>query len=135
MYLFDTDILSNIVKRSPSAGLVKRLQRTPREMQNSSAINVGEIYYGATRSAHGEKIIRAFEEKVFSNLSILPFDQGTAKIFGKLKARLEKKGMVKSEPDLRIASVAIQHKLILVTGNTEHFDDIPGLEVENWLVD
>ncbi len=134
MYLFDTDILSNIVKKSPSARLVKRLERTPREMQYSSAINVGEIYYGAMRSAHSEKIIRAFEERVLPNLTILPFDEGTAKIYGKLKARLEKKGMVKSEPDLRIASVAIQHKLILVTGNTQHFDDIPGLEVENWIV-
>jgi len=134
MYLFDTDILSNIVKRSPSAHLVARLEKTAREMQNSSAINVGEIYYGAMRSAHSEKIIRAFEEKVLSNLTILPFDEGSAKIYGKLKARLEKKGMVKSEPDLRIASVALQHKLILVTGNTQHFDDIPGLEVENWIV-
>jgi tRNA(fMet)-specific endonuclease VapC len=134
MYLFDTDILSNIVKRSPSARLVRRLEKTPREMQYSSAINVGEIFNGAVRSAHSEKIIRAFEEKVFPNLTILPFDERTAKVYGKLKAKLEKKGMVKSEPDLRIASVAIQHKLILVTGNTQHFGDIPGLEVENWIV-
>lgn len=134
MYLFDTDILGNIVKKRPSARLVKKLQGTPREMQYSSAINVGEIYYEATRSAHSEKIVRAFEERVLFNLSILPFDEGTAKIYGKLKARLEKKGMVKSEPDLRIASVAIQHKLTLITGNTKHFEDIPGLEVENWIV-
>lgn len=134
MYLFDTDALSNVVKKNPSPHFVERLERTSRETQFTSAINIGEIYYGASRSSHGEKIIRAFEEKVFPNLTIIPFDEGSAKIYGELKARLEKKGIVKNEPDLRIASIALQHKLILVTGNTKHFESIPGLEAENWIL-
>ena len=45
---------------------------------------------------------------------------------------LEKRGIGCSEPDLRIAAVAIQHSLILITGNIRHFENIPGLRVEDW---
>ena len=49
MYLFDTDILSNIVKRKPSGLLLEKLRDLPKALQYTSAINVGEIYYGAKR--------------------------------------------------------------------------------------
>jgi len=134
MYLFDTDVLSNIVKKSPSPFLIEKLGKTSPSMQFTSAINMGEIYYGAHKTSHGDKIIRAFEERVFPLITILPFDDGAAKVYGSLKAKLEKKGIIKSEPDLRIASIAIQHKLTLITGNIKHFKHIPGLEVENWII-
>ena len=54
-----------------------------------------------------EKKLKAYEDKVFPNLTILPFDSESGKICGQLKARLEKKGLSRSEPDLRIASIAI----------------------------
>ena len=41
--------------------------------------------------------------------------------------------MTKSEPDLRIASIAIQYKMVLVTGNMKHFIKIPSLKVEDWI--
>jgi predicted nucleic acid-binding protein len=50
MYLFDTDTLSNIVKRKPSGILLGKLRDLPRAFQYTSTINVGEIYYGAIRS-------------------------------------------------------------------------------------
>lgn len=95
---------------------------------------MAEIYYGAHRSPNRDKIIRVFEEMVFLNVTVLPFDGGSAKVYGKIKARLEKKGLSKSEPDLRIASIAIQHQLTLVTSNTRHFKDIHGLNAENWII-
>lgn len=133
MYIFDTDSLSNIVKSRPSPRLLKNLKGLPSEFQHTTSINVAEIYYGAFRSTKREKLLRAFEEKVFPNITILPFDEDSARVYGQLKAKLEKKGITKSEPDLRIASVALQHKFILVSGNVRHFKDIPRLKIENWL--
>jgi len=133
MYLFDTDVLSNIVRAAPSARLLEKLAAAPADLQFTTAINIGEIYYGASRSLHRERIIQAFRAKVFPELVILPFDEESGKIFGTLKARLEKKGRSASEPDLRIASIALQHKLILITGNERHYTNIPRLVVENWL--
>ena len=72
-------------------------------------------------------------ETLTFNLTVLPFDSDSAKIYGDLKAKLEKRGKSKSEHDLRIASIAIQHNITLVTGNERHFSGIPFLRVENWL--
>ena len=133
MYLFDTDTLSNIVKRKPSFQLLEKLTGMPKSIQFTSAINVGEIYYGALRSPHKQKILKAFIEKVFPKLNILSFDRGGAEVFGFLKAELVRKGFGCSEPDLRIAAITIQHNLTLITGNIKHFLNIPGLRVENWI--
>jgi len=42
MYLFDTDTLSNVVKRKPSGMLLEKLEETPIAFQHTSAINVFE---------------------------------------------------------------------------------------------
>jgi len=133
MYLFDTDTLSNVVKRKPSGRLLQKLEETPIAFQHTSAINIGEIYYGANRSSRKMQILKAFEEMVFPNVNILPFDRQSGQVFGILKAELEKRGIGCSEPDLRIAAVAIQHSLILITGNTRHFKNVPGLRIEDWI--
>jgi len=133
MYLFDTDTLSNIVKRRPSELLLFRLRDLPMSLQYTTSINIGEIYYGACRTLQRDKIIKAFEVHVFPNITILPFNKNSGKAFGRLKALLEKQGIGCSEPDLRIAAIAIQHDLILITGNVKHFADIPDLSVENWI--
>ncbi len=103
------------------------------ERQFTTSIDVSEIYYGAYRTKNRKKILDAFEEKVFPNLKILPFDVESGRICGRLKALLEKEGLSKSEPDLRIASIAIQYNMVLVTGNKRHFTNIPGLNVEDWI--
>jgi len=133
MYLFDTDVLSRAVKAAPPKALIERLSRIPWALQFTTSINAAEIYYGACRTARRDELIRAFEEFVLSRLIVLPFDLESAPVFGRLKASLEKRGLPRSEPDLRIAAIALQHGLTIVTGNVRHFSDIPGLAVENWL--
>jgi predicted nucleic acid-binding protein len=133
MFLFDTDVLSNIIKRKPSDVLIDKLQTVPKKSQYTSSINIGEIYYGAYKSNRRDQILKAFEESVFPNINVLFFDEESGKLFGRLKAKLEKKGISCSEPDLRIASVALQHNLKLVTGNIKHFENIPEIRLENWI--
>jgi predicted nucleic acid-binding protein len=133
MYLFDTDVISRVVKAAPPKALVTRLSKVARVLQFTTSINAAEIFYGACRSDRRHELIRAFDELVLSRLTVLPFDLESARVFGRLKASLEKRGLPRSEPDLRIAAVALQHGLTIVTGNVRHFSGIPGLAVENWL--
>jgi tRNA(fMet)-specific endonuclease VapC len=133
MYLFDTDVMSRAVKAAPPKALIERLSRIPRALQFTTSINAAEIFYGACRTARRDELIRAFEELVLSRLTVLPFDLESARVFGRLKASLEARGLPRSEPDLRITAIALQHRLTIVTGNVRHFSDIPGLAVENWL--
>jgi predicted nucleic acid-binding protein len=50
MYLLDTDILSNLMKRAPASALVARLARVRPEDQFYSSVTLGELLYGAHRS-------------------------------------------------------------------------------------
>jgi predicted nucleic acid-binding protein len=133
MYLFDTDILSNIVKPQPSDYLLEKLKNVPKRFQFTSSISIGEIYYGVYRAPNKKRILDFYKKNVFPNINVLFFDDISAEIYGKTKAYLSKKGIGCSEPDLRIASIALRNKLTLVTGNTRHFKMIPKLKVENWI--
>jgi len=133
MYLFDTDILSQLAKRQRPETLMSRLARTPIASQFTSAVNAAEIYYGIFRKEGRESLLRFFDDQVFPQLTILPFDHECALIYGRLKSGLERSGRPRFDPDLQIAAIAIRHRFIVVTGNVRHFAGIPGLKVENWL--
>ncbi|HEV2125070.1 MAG TPA: hypothetical protein VGW38_20160, partial [Chloroflexota bacterium] len=49
MYLFDTDTVSNLAKRRPSARLLLILGNTPGDDLYLTTISIGEIVYGAHR--------------------------------------------------------------------------------------
>lgn len=133
MYLFDTDVLSYLLKRAPSPTLLTRLAAVPGEHQFTSAITVGEMVYGAYRSPRREQLLQQLEDRLWPNLRILPFNRAAAETYGRLRAGLEQAGTPLSEPDLRIAAIAMTHRLTVVTGNERHFSRVPGLQVENWL--
>ena len=49
------------------------------------------------------------------------------------KAELRAQGQLIEDNDLYIASIALRHDLILLTGNTRHYERLPGLRIESWL--
>jgi predicted nucleic acid-binding protein len=133
MYLFDTDAVSQIIRKNPSISFIRKLATVDTQLQFTTAITVGELIYGAYRSNRPWYFIEKLDELVWPNLQILSFDEGSAKVYGKLKAEMEKNGIPLTEPDLRIASIALHHKVVIVTGNVRHFSKVPGILVENWL--
>ena len=137
MYLFDSDILSQLAKKRRPESLMTKLAETPLAAQFTSSVNAAEIYYGIFRmnsqESHQERLLEFFEGQVFPRLTILPFDEESALTYGRLKSELERQGRPRFEPDLQIAAIAMRHRLTVVTGNTRHFAGITGLKVENWL--
>ena len=133
MYLFDTDILSQVLKHAPSPALLTRLAAVPAEQQFTSAVTVGEMVYGAYRSDRPDHFLRQLEERLWRNIRILPFNRAAAETYGRVRAQLEGAGTPLAEPDLRIAAIALTHDLTMVTGNVRHFSRVAGLRIENWL--
>lgn len=133
MYIFDTDILSNIVKKNPSKNLVEKLAAIPFEQQFTTAITTGEMVYGACKSNRPEFFLGKLRSVILPNIRVLPFDENSAQVYGELRSILERGGITVSEPDLRIASISLQHRFTLVTGNIKHFSVIAKLKIENWL--
>ncbi|MFY9615996.1 MAG: type II toxin-antitoxin system VapC family toxin, partial [Candidatus Dormiibacterota bacterium] len=72
-------------------------------------------------------------ETVLATLPVVSFDEAAAYRYGVVRADLERMGRRLDDPDLRIASVALAHDLVLVSGNQKHFTRIPELRLENWL--
>ena len=134
MYLLDTDILSNLVKRTPSTALVAKLASVPQEEQFTSAITLGEMVYGAYRlQTHTHLLLERLDRTLLPNLPVLPFDVAAAHRYGEVRAELERRGTPLAEADLRIGAIALSRSLTVVTGNVRHFERIPDLSVENWL--
>ena len=131
-YCFDTDVLSATLRRDPPLHLIRRLARTPAREQFTTAVNAGELLYGAARKRSPELSTRV-RELLEGSVGILPFDIEAAGVCSPLRAELEADGRRLAEPDLRIASIALAHDLVLVTGNVRHFQRITDLVVEDWL--
>jgi len=133
MFLFDTDTLSDVMKRASSHALLSRLATVPYERQFTTAVTVGEIAYGAHRSPRSEHFLRKLREQVLLNIRVLPFDRTAAETYGHLRAQLERAGTPLAFPDLMIAAIALSRDMTVVTGNIRHFGRVPGLSVENWM--
>lgn len=133
MYLFDTDTLSNLLTKRPSARLLKQLHETPAAAQFTSSITVGEIHYGLYKSNRPDYYRERLEQLVWPHVQIVPFDRVAAEAYGELRAELERKGERLSDPDLMIAAIGLSRSFVVVTGNVKHFGRIEKLKVENWL--
>jgi predicted nucleic acid-binding protein len=134
-YLFDTDAVSELLKKQPARGYVRWLSVIPREEQFTSAIVVGELFRGAFRSDARERHLSNIETKVLPALTVLPYDTAVARHYGEIQAGLALRGVPLADADLQIAATAIRHGLELVTGNLRHFRRIPDLRVHSVLAD
>ena len=133
MYLFDTDVITNILKPSPSVSLLGKLADLPKEKQYISTITVYEVVYGAYKSRRKEYHLRQFHTILLPSVQLAGFNGGAAYVCGALRAELESKGTPLSLADLQIASIALANDFTLVTGNAKHFNRVADLKVENWL--
>ena len=132
MYLLDTDTLSNLGKKRPSAALLVRLAAETGALYTSS-ITVGEMVHGAYKSDRPRYYLDKMRLAFGSLSGILPYDETAAHHFGKQLAELERQGTPPAPLDLQLASIALANDLVVVTHNTEHFKRVKGLKVEDWL--
>ncbi|MFZ2633555.1 MAG: PIN domain-containing protein [Desulfosalsimonadaceae bacterium] len=75
------------------------------------------------------------QQRILPAITVLPFDLGVAKIFGKIRARLEESGAILPDADIQIAATTIYHGLELVTGNLRHFQRFLDLRLNTILSD
>lgn len=133
MFIFDTDIYTNVIRKIPSETLINRLRKVPRRDQFTTTITIGEVYYGIMKVSNKTKLLKLFEDVLLPRATILSFDFSAAKKYGEIRSFLEKQGTPLAHADLQIASIALSMNMTLITGNLKHFLRVPGLAVENWL--
>lgn len=126
-FLFDTDALSEVLKKRPAPAYLRWLRAVLREEQFTSAVVIAELYKGAYRSERATFHVGNIERRVLPAVTVLPFDVAVACVYGRIEAQLRRGGAPLADADLQIAATAIHHGLDLVTGNLRHFSRIPGL--------
>ncbi len=98
-----------------------------------SEITVAELYYGAENSDNPKKTMRETEDFI-SLFRVVPFGK-SLHTFGREMAYLKSIGRKIENFDMAIGSIALQHKMVMVTDNIDHFGRIRDIEIENWKID
>lgn len=125
-YLLDTNI---VIALFAGESTVEGRLREAEEVFVPSIV-LGELYYGARKSARVEENVARMEE--FAKRSVvLDCDAETARQYGEVKNRLRQKGHPIPENDIWIAAIARQMDLALVARDA-HFREVHGLKVQAW---
>ena len=130
MYLLDTNIVSDLV-RNPQGVVADRIAAVGEDKVVTSIIVAGELRFGAERRASMRLTTQV--EVVLVLLPVLSLDEGADIHYGRVRARLERKGQVIGANDLLIAAHTLAIGATLVTDNVREFARVAGLPVENWL--
>lgn len=130
MYLLDTNTCIYYLNGTYPA-LTRRVLTAGPAALAVSALTVGELHFGATRSSRPE----ANRERLslfFRELTIIPFDARCGESFGLMKAELLARGRPIPDFDLGIAATSLATGRMLVSGD-RHMAEVQGLRLENWI--
>ncbi len=122
MFLIDTMVLSELLRRQRDPGVLAWICTQRHEDCFLSVVSIGEIERGIVRQ-------RSVDDVFASELAgwldallrlygdrLLPVDVGVARRWGQLSAGISHDGA-----DLLIAATALEHGLTVVTRNLRHF--------------
>ncbi len=131
-YLLDTNILSELRRKAPNAGVVEWCSRRPASTLFLSVLTLGELRKGVESLASSDRRTALLdwlevELPTFFSGRILPIDSQVADCWGRLMAAA---GRPIPAIDSLIGATAVQHGLRLVTRNVRDFADLE-LEVIN----
>ena len=138
MYIFDTDHLSVLERGGVKAQrLMQRLANV-----NSTQVAVSIISYEEQMRGWLSYIAKAktVEQQVepykqlkqqltnYCTIPILEFDEQAAQEFQRLRKAYPRLGTM----DMKIASIVLVNKAVLLTRNSSDFGQIAGLSIEDW---
>ncbi len=129
-YMLDTNICIYVMKSYPPE-LLETFNRAAEQLCISS-ITLGELHYGAEKSARRDENLSAIRQFV-ARLDVLPFGEKAAAHYGQIRAELARAGTPCGPHDMQIGGHARSEGLIVVTNNVREFVRMPGVRTENWV--
>lgn len=130
MWMLDTDTCSYLLREHPQQVLA-RLDAVARDEVALSTVVSAELRYGAAR-VKSRKLATTIE-RWLALFVIVSWDDEAAQTYARIRAAVEAKGKPIGNLDLLIAAHALSRGATLVTNNTRHFSQVPGLRIENWV--
>ena len=136
--LLDTNVVSELMRASPSAGVAAWVSDHPLEDLFFSAVGEAELRYGAAILPAGRRrdtlLLRidamlrdAFEDRV------LPFDGDAAREYGDIAAVRRAGGRPIASADCQIAAIAASRGIAVATRNVRDFEGMGVRIVDPWV--
>jgi predicted nucleic acid-binding protein len=134
--LLDTCVVAELRKADGNPAVKSAVSEIPDADLYLSVLTLGEIARGIALLAAGKKK-KALStwlvglESLFGD-RILAIDAETARIWGEMTARAQKKGIIIPATDGLLAATALRHGLHIMTRNTRHFEATSALIIDPW---
>ena len=132
MFLLDTKICIYFLKDLYPHLTKKLLSYNPCDLLIST-ITLYELEYGASKSSWGEKT-RHKMAMFLAPFNILPFTADDAISAGRVRAYLEQIGRPIGPYDLLIVAQGLSRDISVITHNTDEFNRVPKLKLEDWVI-
>ena len=128
MIVLDTNVLSEVIRLSPSPKVLRWLAAQAADVVFTTAVTEAEMLYGLDALPAGKRrsTLKDAVEKIFQEEfrgRILPFDEDAARAFGKIVAGRDALGRPITQFDGLIAAIARSRHATLATRNTADFRD------------
>ncbi|HFD0318180.1 tRNA(fMet)-specific endonuclease VapC [Serratia marcescens] len=128
-YLLDTNMCIFTIKNKPIH--VRKHFNLNSSSLCISSITLSELIHGAEKSqtpALNLKVLEGF----IARLDVLNYDLAAAVHSGQIRAESNQQGIYIGHFDMMIAGHARSQGLIIATNNTQRFEHVKGLRIENW---
>ena len=127
----DTSFLIDIMKSDNEA--IKKAEETEKNGSTIAvtSISIFELFVGVALSIKQEQE-RNKINRILNELSIISFDEDSAREAGKIFAQKRNNGSTIEPEDSMIAGVCLRRNEILITRNVKHFKDIDGLRIDSY---
>jgi len=133
--VLDTNVVSELMRPVPNAGVVRWVDQFPADEVFLTAVTAAELRYGVARLPKGRRA-RELAARVAALLAedfqdqILPFDDKAAEYYAQIAASREQAGLPISMADAQIAAICRCYRARLATRNVKDFVDT-GVHVED----
>lgn len=135
MIVLDTNILSELIRKSPAPSVVAWLEGLEPAIVFTTTVTEAEMLHGVRVLPEGERRA-ALEQALISMFAedferrVLPFDGAAADRYADIASLRRAAGRPISQFDAQIAAIALSRGAVLATRNVADFD-MTGLNVIN----
>ncbi|MBN3834102.1 type II toxin-antitoxin system VapC family toxin [Burkholderia sp. Ac-20344] len=137
MILVDTNVMSEPLRREPSAAVIEWLDGQNVETLFLAAISLAEMRFGVAALPEGRRrdwLHQSIEQRVVPLFRgrILPFDDAASKAYASIRARARSAGSAISPADVFIAATAEANGLIIATRDVAPFEAVGLRVIDPW---
>lgn len=126
MIVLDTNVVSELLRREPDAGVVSWLESLDGDVA-ITAVTLAELLAGVRRLPDGrrktelEAAVAAAVEPYRGGQAMLPFDDSCAAAYAEILYERERAGLPIATADAQIAAICRTHGAVCATRNTKDF--------------